>query len=445
MLEVKIQGFQSIEKVNFTIGGFTVLVGRSNIGKSAIVRAVQAALTNALGTDFVRHGDHCSRRIRGTKKCRCQCSVHIQTEGMDLLWEKGDEVNRYTYNGEVYSKVGQGIPDFLTKDFSLVKVGDRKQLVQVAEQFEPIFLLNQSGTVVADVLSDVAKLDDINAAMTEVERDRREAVSTLKVREKDVQELQTSLCLYEGSEEPIARAKRVGKVFDSIQEKMRAKAQVEQFHAKLQKLVHGIRALQPIDAVNIPDSEPVETSEKGLEVILEYEAHLAEKTAAVANLEPVEGIFEPETETLEAVGETLTQIEDWLAEITIFKAIFSGWKEVEKTTEPSEIPLQEIHALLQLTTFANQYEMLMAATEELEVVELTEGPDESIQEIDGLLALASFTEKHQELSTVVTRLTEDLIKMEGQEATVLGEWSDLGLCPTCSQSLSEGHTLHLDA
>jgi len=445
MLEVEIQGFQSIEKTTFTIDGFTVLVGRSNIGKSAVVRAVQAALTNALGTDFVRHGEHCSRRIRGTKKCRCQCSVHIQTEGMDLLWEKGDEINRYTHNGEVYSKVDRGLPDFLAKDFSLVKVGDRKQLVQVAEQFDPIFLLNQSGTVVADVLSDVAKLDDINAAMTEVERDRREAVSTLKVREKDVLDLQISLLLYKGSEDPIARAKLVGEVFDTIQEKVREKVKVEQFHTKLQELAHGIRALQPVDAVAIPDLEPAQAMETGLNVILEYEVVLAEKTAAVTDLEPVEGIPEPETEALEVVGEKLVQIEDWLVQIATFKAIFSGWKEVEKTIEPSEIPLQEIHALLQLTLFADQYEMLMTTTEELEVVELTEGPGEGIQGIDSLLELVSFTEKHQELSVVVTKLTENLTEVEGQEATALGEWSDLGLCPTCSQSLSEGHTLHLDA
>lgn len=445
MLEVEIQGFQSIEKAAFKIDGFTVLVGRSNIGKSAVVRAVQAALTNALGTDFVRHGEHCSRRIRGTKKCRCQCSVHIQTEGMDLLWEKGDEVNRYTYNGEVYSKVDRGIPDFLIKDFSLVKVGDRKQLVQVAEQFDPIFLLNQSGTVVADVLSDVAKLDDINAAMTEVERDRREAVSTLKVREKDVLELQTNLLSYEGSEEPIARAKLVGEVFEGIQAKVREKLKVEQFHAKLQELAHGIRALQPVDAVVIPDPEPVEASEKGLDVLLGYETDLAEKTSAVADLEPVEGLPEPEAKALEAVEKTLVQIEDWLAQIAIFKTLFSGWKEVENIPEPSEIPLQEVHALLQLSTYADQYEMLRTATEELEVVELTEEPRESVQGVGSLLELSSFSEKHQELSTVVTRLTEDLTEVEGQEATVLGEWSDLGLCPTCSQSLSEGHTLHLDA
>lgn len=445
MLEVEIQGFQSIEKVAFKIDGFTVLVGRSNIGKSAVVRAVQAALTNALGTDFVRHGEHCSRRIRGTKKCRCQCSVHIQTEGMDLFWEKGDEVNRYTYNGEVYSKVDRGIPDFLLKDFSLVKVGDKKQLVQVAEQFDPIFLLNQSGTVVADVLSDVAKLDDINAAMTEVERDRREAVSTLKVREKDILELQLGLLLYEGSKEPIARAKLVGEVFDGIQVKVRETLKVEQFHTKLQELAYGIRALQPVDAVTIPDPEPVEASEKGLDVILEYEVDLTEKTAAVADLEPVEGLPEPETGALKAVEKKLGQIEDWLAQIGIFKTLLLGWKEIENTTEPSEIPLQEIHTLLQLTLFANQYEMLVSATEELEVVELTEGPGESVQGVDNLLELASFTEKHQELSTVVTKLTGDLTEVEGQEVTVLGEWSDLGLCPTCSQSLSEGHTLHLDA
>ena len=45
MLDVEIRNFQSIDHVHLRVEGFTALVGRSNIGKSAVVRAVKAALT----------------------------------------------------------------------------------------------------------------------------------------------------------------------------------------------------------------------------------------------------------------------------------------------------------------------------------------------------------------------------------------------------------------
>src|SRR5277367_3768831 len=154
--EVEVTNFQSIEHAKFVIEGYTALVGRSNIGKSAIVRAVKAALTGASGTSFVRHGPNCARRLKDAKKCQCKATVRIKREGFDLLWEKGDSDNRYTFNGQVNDSVGQGTPTFLQAGFAPIKIGDDKELLQVADQFDPIFLLNKTGGAVADVLSDVA-------------------------------------------------------------------------------------------------------------------------------------------------------------------------------------------------------------------------------------------------------------------------------------------------
>ena len=95
MIEVEIQNFQSIDKVAFKIEGFTVLVGRSNIGKSALIRAIHCALTGASGTDFVRHGLDCERRIKGNKKCKCKSTVLFKTPSLHLIWEKGDADNQY--------------------------------------------------------------------------------------------------------------------------------------------------------------------------------------------------------------------------------------------------------------------------------------------------------------------------------------------------------------
>src|SRR6478752_168059 len=95
MIEIEVTDFQSIRHTSVAIDRFSAIVGRSNIGKSALVRAVQMALTGAVGTDFVRHGSSCDRAIRGTKKCKCFSRVRIKTFALELTWEKGDAVNRY--------------------------------------------------------------------------------------------------------------------------------------------------------------------------------------------------------------------------------------------------------------------------------------------------------------------------------------------------------------
>lgn len=123
MLDVEIRNFQSIEHVHVVIDGFTTLVGRSNLGKSAIVRAIKAALTGAPEETSVRHGPKCEREVKGTKSCKCYCSVHIKTEGFDLLWEKGGDKNEYVFNGAKKTAVGKGTPDFLDESFGVVKSG----------------------------------------------------------------------------------------------------------------------------------------------------------------------------------------------------------------------------------------------------------------------------------------------------------------------------------
>ena len=44
---VHIQGFQSLADVDLELGGFTVIQGKSNSGKSAFIRALRAVVTNA--------------------------------------------------------------------------------------------------------------------------------------------------------------------------------------------------------------------------------------------------------------------------------------------------------------------------------------------------------------------------------------------------------------
>lgn len=407
MIDLVIKGFQSIEEVSFTIDGFTALVGRSNIGKSAVVRAIQSALTNALGTDFVRHGVRCSRRTRGTKKCRCQCSVHIQTEGLDLLWEKGDEINQYTYNGQLFSRVDRGVPDFLLKDFSLVKVGDRRLLLQVADQSEPIFLLNQSGNVVADVLSDVAKLDDINAAMSLVEKDRREFNSVLKVREKDILSLRNDLLWYEGLDQAAERSKKVSQQLLEIRRQTQESEQLECFYVKLQSLATGVRFLRQVDAVTIPEIGEVETTSRGLLGLLDFELGVSRREEAVERLTPVEAVALPDEIPLVQASQELDKIEVWLARSVVandLRNLLQRWKVVEAAREPIEISTQGIQDLVQLSTYLSQHEALAVSLGRLEV---------------------------------------SLAEVADQETATQKEWSELGVCPTCTQPVSGEHS-HLN-
>ena len=402
MLEVTIRGFQSLEDIRFRMDRFTVLVGRSNIGKSAIVRALKAALTNATGTDFVRHGAGCSRVIRGSKKCQCQCSVRLKNETLDLLWEKGDNVNRYTYNGQVFDSVDRGTPEFLLNDFSQVKIGEDKTLLQVADQFEPIFLLNRSGTVVADVLSDVAKLDDINAATRLVEKDRREAASTRKVREQDVQALSQKLDLYAGLDEAVDRSRATEKAYLAVKKSLVQVSQLEKFCVRLQDSATVVRALRKIDTVPDIDDERARQPVAAYLALLGYIRKSEERRAAIDELSPVEDI-EFEADFPKASLEALLQMEHWIAQAASFKGIPARLKAVAGLADP----------------------------------------DESRLKTDGYDAIRRWQKKTQVLDQEIARLEAEVSAAEDGEQKILAEWAELGVCPTCSQSVV-GHELCLE-
>lgn len=199
-MKVRIQDFQSIQDVSLEVKGFTVIVGRSNIGKSAIVRAIEGALTNKEGEDFVRLGKR-------------YAEVDIECPGLKLNWKKGSGYNDYEINGEVLESVGRGAPPHISSaGFREIEVNKSKISVQVASQFSPIFLIDPSktsGSVAAELISDVGRLGEIQTALRECARDKRAHESTIRVREADLRATQEALVLYESIEEERAALDKV--------------------------------------------------------------------------------------------------------------------------------------------------------------------------------------------------------------------------------------------
>jgi len=329
MIEVEVRNFQSIERVALKVEGFTALVGRSNIGKSALVRAVKAALTGAPVSSFVRHGKACLRRTKKAKTCKCFSMVHLKAEGFDLLWEKGDAINRYTFNGAVYDKAEKGTPDFLSPAFLPVKIGDRQELLQVADQFSAIFLLDQTGGVVADVLSDVARLDRINVAMRMAERDRKEAVSTRKVREKDVVDLGVKLEDFAHLDVAVAQAEQVQADLLSIEKTV---GQVEQLDGFLQvgsALAQRITALEAGLATAVPDKADLIGPCDLLVQMAGWLGDYGAQTEAIGKLTPVESLDIPVKGGLEERHETYDQLARWHAQLLVFRDLLNAMKPVE--------------------------------------------------------------------------------------------------------------------
>lgn len=181
MIKVSVENFQSIEKAEIEIEGLTVVTGKNNSGKSALLRAVNSVFTNALGSSFVRNGEE-----------YCQVEIGFDDDN-SIRWRKGEKVKpTYWINGGSPIHSGRNAPQELEQfGIAPIKVGGREIWPQIAPQFTgQVFLIDLPGSVMAEVVADVDRVSELNQALKNCEKDKRSNNSLLKIRNKDLTVLQ---------------------------------------------------------------------------------------------------------------------------------------------------------------------------------------------------------------------------------------------------------------
>ena len=406
-MRVEIQNFQAIAHSSFEIDGFTAMVGRSNIGKSAVIRALKCALTGAGGTDFVRHDPkNCDRVLKGNKACKCFSAVTLFFDNGDkLLWEKGDKKNQYTTwsDGEKqeYTRVGKNpeMPPML-QGFDPIKLGDRnRELVQVADQFDgPVFLLNVPGPTVADLLSDVAQLDDINKAMRLVTRDRKEASATRKVREKDIKDIDKNLKVYTGLDNTALKVVRAQEAHVEILNLTASVKEAARFLQGFASLAVGLRGLKVALQPDLPDDEALAKSEGSLILVNRFLKTYRTKAGAIKSLSGVEDIEIPDVLDANRTLDTLGKVDSWTVQLKGIKATVSCFNTLSK-------------------------------------LPLADEPPEKFSGVSQLGKLDGFKSELDELEEDIEALESELEEVTSELDNLHEEYAGIDSCPVCSQEM----------
>lgn len=241
----QIRSFQSISNLEIEIKGFTCITGPTNIGKSAIIRAVTGALLNTPVTGAVRKGEKF-------------CSVTLKSDDWELVWEKGEPksgVNRYDlikpWDKEL-EKVGQGqIDEVADLGFGPVQVGSQSMYPWFASQFEPIFLLNQSGPTVTDFISDVSRLKVLQNAILLNVRSKRRLLDESKLREDEIETLKEKEQRIVQLDDILTINEELAAQYESIKEYEEAIEMGEGLDSALGQVANSIRVLAPVRDVKL--------------------------------------------------------------------------------------------------------------------------------------------------------------------------------------------------
>ncbi len=296
---VHVENFQSLSDVTVVVDGFTVVTGTNNTGKSALMRAIRGAFQNARGTSYIRHGQ--------TKSV-----VEITFgDGRKLRWEKGNRPSdkpTYIIDGGNPIHPGQAVPDEVRAlGVKPITVGGREVWPQFAPQFTgQIFLLDQPGSILAEAVSDVNHVAQLNEALRFAESDKRSASAELKIRLADQVVLETAVKKYDGLDDleaeiadlEAAQAKVV-KIGNVIQAATLLKDRLDAAQAAVDKLTGVI-------GIDIPDTKNASDALDALEDLNAIQDRMTTVKAAVDKLAGVDGIEIPDAK---ALGDALDELE----------------------------------------------------------------------------------------------------------------------------------------
>lgn len=394
--KVRIKDFQSIGDIEFEIDGFTVVIGKNNIGKSAIIRALEAALTNKPGKGDIRLG----------KK---HIEVRIQREGLDLEWKKGDKA-LYKINKEDFSALGAGvIPKPLSEaGFDKMEIGDAKISPLIATQFETpssygeLFLINKSGSVVTQVLSTLYNINVLNEADSLCQKELKSNKAQLKTRENDLKGLQEKLEKFKGFEDlkrEIEDLAKNEKVCDGLRDEI---FQLSQYETQLTELQNSVKLLSAVKSIKIPEFSDCEKAMTELSWIEGKEEEFNSLVVIVRKLQSIKTIDIPIVEAIESLTAEVSQLITWDNSLTGL----IGRIKTQKATLDS-------FNLKDPTDMAGKVEIMVKEVEEISFL------------------YAKFYESAMGTKTArdeLKRITEELVVAEKERAAIK-------VCPACERPL----------
>lgn len=204
---VIIENFQSHARTELTFGpGLNVIVGPSDNGKTAILRALRWALWGEPdGTEFVR---------RGARECRVQVTL---SDGTTIRRERGPRLNRYVVQVPgaeplVLEGFGRRVPAEVLRAHGMAPVAldtDRQVLLHLAGQLEGPFLLAEPASVRARAIGRLLGVHVLDAAARLCRRDLQAVQRAEREAAQEVEQVDGELAAYTDLpqwEQAVARA-----------------------------------------------------------------------------------------------------------------------------------------------------------------------------------------------------------------------------------------------
>lgn len=146
---VVIVNFQRHRKLDLKLGRNTTIIGSTDVGKSAVMRAIRWVCLNDLrGTDFIREGAK-----------RCRVTLYVDEHKVSRI--RGASINVYRLDGKTFHAVGTGVPQEVREVLNIEEYNFQSQ-------HDGPFWFNLPGPAVSRALNDVVDLSLIDHTLAQL-------------------------------------------------------------------------------------------------------------------------------------------------------------------------------------------------------------------------------------------------------------------------------------
>lgn len=484
--KIKIERFESHVKTELELcEGFNVICGTSNVGKTAILRALDLAVYGEwAGNENKKEGKAGPVRL-GEKTCE----VFVETDKGTISVEKGTGVNSWRVNDSVQDKrfelssPGVKLPPEVppVTGLNVKEIGGVKLRFNWSSQRDKHFLLEEiegkptSPSLVAAVVDEVAGLsggeDLIRTIVTEKNREEKELTKI----DTEVEQLNAELLKF-------ADVETEQETLENVRLLLEKHGDLDKRLILADRLVTGLTAVvdresdvrERFMSLSFDEKKTTENLNETVRRTVRLEdlsekrdilSGLLEKTETVKEtLETVnvdqtktEGLLGDITDRLETIGvltETRTLLDNTVEKVRLntsrLKDVSFDSKKTDKNISGISDRLSTLGNMLRLKTEFDKNTEKMKQLSEKTLVDV-EGCDDKIEQQERLLeTLKRLTEVKKQLVQVTGReektcllLSENNKETERLKKEIGKVVKLLGNCPFCGETLTENFEKHL--
>lgn len=225
---INIRNFQSHRESRLEFHpGVNIIVGGSDSGKTAILRALRWLIWNRPSGDAFRSdwgGD---------------TEVKIKADGKTVTRRKTDKTNEYALDHTPYTAFGTEVPDDVQTFLSLNGINLQSQL-------DAPFLLSKSAGEVAAHFNKVAHLEKIDRSLQNISSWLRRLERDVDTRESNLVEQQEQLTAYDNLDKVEARVELLEENQSKLQNQFSAVLKLEKTKDSIRYYSDQITALEPL-------------------------------------------------------------------------------------------------------------------------------------------------------------------------------------------------------